>query len=97
MKRKTSWEGLAENTGLIYPISMFEMEMDHISPRAIVNASVYQNLVDAQRCLGATLGVDRNVEFVTGGENRSRWNEFYRVHPDVVDVAAGAEEMGGEE
>ena len=89
MKRKTSWEGLAENTGLIYPISLSEMEMDHISPRAIVNASVYQNIVDSQRCLGETLWVDRMVEFVTHGENRARWNEFCRVHADV--------EMGGEE
>jgi hypothetical protein len=47
--RKTKWERL--NHGLIYPITLVELKMEHINSRADVDASVYQNIVNAHRCL----------------------------------------------
>jgi len=38
----------------LYTATLVEMEMDNINPRAEVDASVYQNIVNAHKCQGKT-------------------------------------------
>ena len=64
--------------------------MDHILPRVAVNPSVYQNIVDSQRCLGPELA-ERNLETVTRGENLARYVAWARAHVD----ASGMDDADG--